>query len=39
MSQAFINHRGIRLTTLLTNFSGYLIMAVAVGFTVLLAHV
>lgn len=30
VSQAFINHRGIRLTTRLTNFSGYLIVIVAV---------
>ena len=36
VSQSFINHWGIRLTTLLTDFSGYLIVAVAVGFTVLL---
>jgi amino acid transporter/thiamine kinase-like enzyme len=35
-TQAAINHRGIRLTTLLTNFSGYLIVVVAVGLTVLL---
>lgn len=36
LSQAFINHRGIRLTTLLTNGSGYLIMVTAVGLTLLL---
>ena len=36
VSQAFVNHRGIRLTTLLTNFSGYLIMVTVLGFTVLL---
>lgn len=36
VSQAVINHLGIRLTTLLTNFSGYLIMVVAVALTVLL---
>jgi len=36
ISQAFINHRGIRLTTRLTNFSGYLIMITAVAFTLLM---
>jgi amino acid transporter/thiamine kinase-like enzyme len=35
-SQAFINHRGIRLTTRLTNLSGYLIVAVVVVLTGLL---
>ena len=34
--QAFINHRGIRLTTLLNDFNGYLIMVVAVLMTVAL---
>jgi amino acid transporter len=34
-SQAFINHRGIRVTTLLTDFSGYWIMLMAVALTVL----
>lgn len=34
-SQAFINHRGIRLTTLLIDFSGYWIMLMAVALTVL----
>jgi amino acid transporter len=36
LSQAFINHRGIRLTTRLTNFSGYLIVATALALTLLL---
>lgn len=35
-SQAFFNHRGIRLTTKLTDFSGYLIFAVATLLTVVL---
>ncbi|HWA49082.1 MAG TPA: amino acid permease [Dongiaceae bacterium] len=30
IAQAIINHRGIRLTTLLTDFSGYLIFAVTI---------
>lgn len=34
-SQAFINHRGIRVTTLLTDFSGYWIMLMAGVLTVL----
>jgi amino acid transporter len=29
LSQGYLNHRGIRLTTLLTDFCGYLILAVA----------
>jgi amino acid transporter len=33
-SQALINHRGIRLTTTLTDFSGYWILAVALVLTV-----
>ena len=32
-SQAFFNHRGIRVTTLLTDFSGYLIFVVSVVLT------
>jgi amino acid transporter len=32
-SQAAFNHRGIRITTLLTDFSGYLILIVAVALT------
>ena len=36
VSQAIINHRGIRLTTQLTNFSGYLILFTATGFTLLM---
>jgi amino acid transporter len=36
LSQALINHRGIRLTTRLTDFSGYLILVVAVGLTLAL---
>ena len=32
-SQAMFNHRGIRLTTLLTDFSGYLILIVTVALT------
>ncbi len=35
-AQAFINHRGMRLTTLLTNFSGYLIMVTTAAMAVLL---
>ncbi len=35
-SQAFVNYRGIRLTTLLTDVSGYLILAVATLLTVAL---
>ena len=35
-SQAFINHRGIRLTTLLTDFSGYWILLVASALTLAL---
>ena len=34
VSQALFNHRGIRLTTRLTDFSGYLILAVALALTV-----
>ena len=33
-SQALVNHLGIRATTWLTDFSGYLILVVAVGLTV-----
>jgi amino acid transporter len=33
ITQAAFNHRGIRLTTLLTDFSGYLILVVAVVLT------
>ncbi len=33
VSQAVVNHRGIRLTTRLTDFSGYWILAVAVALT------
>ncbi len=33
-AQAFINHRGIRLTALLTDFSGYWIMLVAAALSV-----
>jgi len=33
-SQALVNHLGIRLTTLLTDFSGYLILVAAVALTV-----
>jgi len=36
-SQALINHLGIRLTSRLTNFSGFLILAVAVALPVALA--
>jgi amino acid transporter/thiamine kinase-like enzyme len=36
LSQAFINHWGIRLTTRLTNFSGYLILVVVLALTLLL---
>jgi amino acid transporter len=35
LSQAFINHRGIRVTTLLTNFSGYWILFMAAALTAL----
>ncbi len=39
LTQAVCNHRGIRLTTILTDFSGYLILAVSVLLTgVLLWH-
>jgi len=34
LSQALLNHYGIRLTTLLTDFSGWLILAVSVVLTV-----
>lgn len=34
ISQGFFNHRGIRLTTRLTDFSGYLILVVALALTV-----
>jgi amino acid transporter len=38
-SHALFNHRGIRVTTLLTDFSGYLILAVAAALTIaLLLH-
>jgi amino acid transporter len=37
LSQALLNHRGIRLTTLLTDFSGWLILAVALVLTASLA--
>ena len=33
LSQALLNHKGIRLTTLLTDFSGYLILVVSVLLT------
>jgi hypothetical protein len=33
LSQAFLNHRGIRVTTLLTDFSGYLILVVSAVLT------
>jgi amino acid transporter len=36
LSQALFNHCGIRLTTRLTNFSGYLILVVALALTVAL---
>jgi amino acid transporter len=36
VSQAIFNHRGIRVTTWLTDFSGYLILVVAVALTVAL---
>jgi amino acid transporter len=36
LSQAMLNHRGIRLTTRLTDFSGYLILAVSVFLTLAL---
>jgi amino acid transporter len=36
LSQALFNHLGIRLTTRLTDFSGYLIMAVAIVLTIAL---
>ncbi len=34
--QALVNHLGIRLTTMLTDFSGYLIFAVAIALTIAL---
>lgn len=34
LSQALFNHLGIKLTTRLTDFSGYLIMAVAIALTI-----
>ncbi len=34
MSQAVFNHRGIRVTTILTDFSGYLIFVVSVALTI-----
>ncbi len=37
-SQAFLNHRGIKLTSMLTDMSGYLIFAVAVLLTLSLLH-
>ncbi|HRI70146.1 MAG TPA: amino acid permease [Polyangium sp.] len=36
VSQAIFNHRGIRVTTLLTDFSGYLIFVVSVVLTIAL---
>lgn len=33
VTQAYLNHRGIRLTTILTDFSGWLILAVSVLLT------
>lgn len=36
LSQAWVNHRGIRLTTRLTDFSGYLILVIACLLTVAL---
>jgi amino acid transporter len=36
LSQALINHRGIKTTTRLTDFSGYLILIVAVSLTIAL---
>lgn len=36
LSQAIFNHRGIRVTTLLTDFSGYLIFVVSVVLTIAL---
>lgn len=36
LSQAYLNHRGIRLTTLLTDFSGYWILGFSVVLTALL---
>ncbi|SOE73226.1 amino acid/polyamine/organocation transporter, APC superfamily [Burkholderia sp. OK233] len=36
LSQAWLNHRGIKITTILTDLSGYLIFAVAVLLTVAL---
>lgn len=38
LSHALLNHFGIRLTTLLTDFSGYLILAVALLLTVAMLH-
>jgi amino acid transporter len=38
LSQALINHRGIKATTRLTDFSGYLILVVAVLLTVILLY-
>src|ERR1041385_8706066 len=35
-SQALLNHLGIRITTLLTDFSGYLILAVAAALTIVM---
>jgi amino acid transporter len=35
-AQALVNHLGIRLTTMLTDFSGYLIFAVAIALTIAL---
>jgi amino acid transporter len=36
LSQAMFNHRGIRITTLLTDFSGWLILAVSTLLTIVL---
>ncbi len=38
VSHALLNHFGIRLTTLLTDFSGYLILAVALLLTIAMLH-
>jgi len=38
LSHALLNHFGIRLTTVLTDFSGYLILVVALALTVTMWH-
>ncbi len=38
LSQAWLNHRGIRLTTLLTDFCGYLILVASIALAVALFH-